>query len=119
MVLVRIVGKVHEDHRGGDAADHRLDPHDQLPAERHLGVGIPAPDDLAGAEHERRVLLLAPAHLGGAAVRAVGGDVEEHVVPPLRVESERPAASVLDVVGMRADRQHFHVVMVLKGLCEP
>src|SRR3989442_10142570 len=67
MVLVRVVGGVDEDHPRLDLPDHRFEPDDDLPRERHLGVPVIAPEDLAHAQDACRVLLLPPPHLRVAA----------------------------------------------------
>src|SRR2546428_1394508 len=110
MILVGVVGRVDEDHPRLDLSYDGLDPHDQLPRERHLGVPVVAPEDLAHPEDARRVLLLPPTHLGIAAERAVGGDEHVNGVAPLRILGQHAAAAVLDVVGMRAEGENVHLV---------
>src|SRR5262245_31322986 len=108
VILMSVVRVVHEDHRRAHLLDYRLDPHDQLAVVRHLGVAVAAPEHLVGADERGGLLLFALPHGGVPAQRAVGGDEQIDVVAPLRVEGERAAAAILDVVRVRTDGEDVH-----------
>src|SRR2546426_3774088 len=116
VVLVRVLRKVDEDHARLDLADHGLEADDQLAVERDLGVLVVAPEHLAGADDQRRVLLLAAAHGAVAAQGAVGGHEQVDGVAFLRVLGEHPTAAELDVVGVGADGEDVHSGLLGPGV---